>query len=155
MINVQAVHQHGVLGGDHVVVVVLRELHAQAVGGLARFAMADVVGKNDVELRDIERLSGPKKHVGKDRVEQGMGIPARSMEQQDRVIGVAGCIAMRLTKREVVEFQLRDGFAAAEVEVLDDVVAVLTSASGWSGRCGPRLQAGGRTRQKRYSIGAC
>ena len=75
MIDVETLHQHGVLGGDHVIVVVLRELHPQAIGRLAGFAMADVVGKNDVELRDVERLSRSKQHIGKDRVQQGMSIP--------------------------------------------------------------------------------
>src|SRR5579859_3875833 len=89
--------------------------------------MADVVGKNDVELRDVERLSRPKQHIRKDRVQQGMSISARAVEQQDHVIGVAGSIAMWLTEGEVVQFQLRDRFAAAEVEIPDDIVAVL----GW------------------------
>ena len=117
MIDVEALDQHGVLGGDHVVIVVLREVHAQAVGRLARFAVADVVGQNDVELRDIERLAGPEKHVGKDRVEQGMGIAAGAVEQQDCVISVAGCIAVRLAQSQVVQLQLGEGFTAAEVEV--------------------------------------
>ncbi len=138
MIDVEAVHQHGVLGGDHVVIVVLREVHAQAIGRLARFAVADVVGKNDVEPGDVEGLAGPEEHVGKDRVKKRMRVPPSSVQQQDRVIGMAGCIAMRLTQREVVEFQLRDRFTATEVEILDDVVAVL----GWPVA---GLSVGGRT----------
>ena len=98
MIDVQAVDQHGVLGGHHVVIVVVREAHAQAVGGLARFAVADVVGKDDVELGDVERLAGPEEDVGKDRIEQGMGIAARTVQKQDGVIGVARRIAMGLAR---------------------------------------------------------
>ena len=50
MIDVEALHQHGVLGRHHVVIVVLREVHAQTVGRFARFAVPDVVRKNEVEL---------------------------------------------------------------------------------------------------------
>jgi hypothetical protein len=35
-------------------------VHAQAIGRLAGFAVADVVGKDDEKLRDVERLTGPK-----------------------------------------------------------------------------------------------
>ena len=108
MIDMEAIDQHGVLGGDHVVIVVVREVHAQAVGRLARLAVADVVGKDDVELRDIERLPGPEENVGKDRVEKGMGVATRAMEQQDGVVSVSGRIAVRLAQREVVELQLGD-----------------------------------------------
>jgi hypothetical protein len=38
---------------------------------------------------------------------------------------VARRIAVRLAQRQVVQLELGEGFAAAEVEVLDDVVAVL------------------------------
>jgi hypothetical protein len=124
MIDVEALDQHGVLRGHHVVIVVLREVHAQTVGRFARFAVPDVVRKNDVELRDIEGLAGAKEHVGKHRVKKGMGITARAMEQQDCVISVAGCVLVRLAQSEIVELQLRDRFTATEVKVTDDVVTI-------------------------------
>jgi len=68
-----------------------------------------------------------------------MGIPTGAMEQQDHIVSVAGSITMLLTQREVVEFQLRDGFSAAEVKILDDVVAVLSrpvAGLGIGGRTG-------------------
>ena len=117
MIDVEALNQHGVLRGHHVVIVVLRKVHAQTVGRFARFAVADVVRKNDVELRDIEGLAGAKEHVGKHGIKQGMGITARAMEQQDCVISVAGCILVRLAQSEIVELQLRNRFTATEVKV--------------------------------------
>src|ERR1700751_1053804 len=47
MVDVESINQHGVLRGDHVVVVIVRKVHAQAVGGFAGFAVPDVVGKAD------------------------------------------------------------------------------------------------------------
>jgi hypothetical protein len=108
MIDMETIDQHGVLGGDHVVIGLVREAHAQTVGGLARFAVADVVGQDDVELRNIERLTGPEENVGKGGVEQGMGVTTCAVEKQDGVVGVSGRIAVRLAQREVVEFQLRN-----------------------------------------------
>jgi hypothetical protein len=42
-----------------------------------------------------------------------------------RNLGCTLAIAVRLAQREVMQLKLREGFAAAEVEVLDNVVAVL------------------------------
>ena len=55
--------EHGVLGGDHVVVVILGELHAQAVGGFGGLAVADVVGEDEEVFCDVERLAGAKEDV--------------------------------------------------------------------------------------------
>ena len=98
MIDVEALDQHGVLGRDHVVIVVVREVHTQSVGRLARFAVADVVRQDDVEPCDVEGLAGPEEHVGKDRVEKRVRIATGSMQKQDGVIGVPGCVAVRLTQ---------------------------------------------------------
>ena len=48
VIDVEAFEEHGVLAGDHVVVVVVGEAHAEAVAGLAGLAVADVVGEDEV-----------------------------------------------------------------------------------------------------------
>ena len=45
MINVKTFEQHLVLRTNHVVIVVVREVHLEAVGGLGAVALADVVGE--------------------------------------------------------------------------------------------------------------
>ena len=102
MIDMEAIDQHSVLGGDHVVIVVVRKVHTQAVGRLARLAMTDVVGKDDVILRDIEGLPRSEENVGKDRVEKGMGVAASAMQQKHGVVSVPGRVGVTLAEREVV-----------------------------------------------------
>ena len=109
---------------NHVVIVILRKAHAQSVGWFARLAVADVIGKDDVELRDVERLPGTEENVGKDGIQQRVGAAAGTVEQQDCVIGVACCIPVGFAEREVVQFQLRNGLTAAKAEVRDDIIAI-------------------------------
>ena len=70
MVDVQAFDEHLVLRADHVVVVVLGELHAEAVGRFGGLAVADVVGEDEEVLGDVERLAGAEEDVGEDGVEQ-------------------------------------------------------------------------------------
>ena len=89
VIDVEALDEHGVLAGDHVVVVVLGEVHAEAVGGFGGFAVADVVGEDEVELRNVEGLAGAEEDVGEDGVEERVGVAAGAVEEEDGVVGVA------------------------------------------------------------------
>ncbi len=68
VIDVEAFEEHGVLAGDHVVVVVLGEVHAEAVGGFGGLAVADVVGEDEEIFCDIEGLAGAEEDVGEDGV---------------------------------------------------------------------------------------
>jgi len=94
VVDVEAVEEHGVLGGDHVVVVVLGEAHVEAVGGFGGIAVADVVGEDDEELRDVEGLAGAEEDVGEDGVEQRVGVAAGAVEEEDGVIGVTLGVAV-------------------------------------------------------------
>jgi hypothetical protein len=125
MVDVETVEEHGVLGGDHIVVVVVRKVHPQTIGRLAGFPVADVVRQDNVELRDVERLAGAEENIGKDRIEQGMGVAARSMEKQDSVVRVSCGIPVGLAERKIVQLQVGERFADPEAEIPDDVSAVL------------------------------
>ena len=105
VIDVEAFGEHGVLGGDHVVVVVLGEVHAEAVGGFGGLAVADVVGEDEEVLCDVEGLAGAEEDVGEDGVEEGVGVAAGAVEEEDGVVGVAGGVAMGFAEGEVVEVQ--------------------------------------------------
>ena len=107
MIDMKAIDQHSVLRGDHVAVVIVREAHAQAVRWLTRFAMSDVIRKNNVKLRDVERLARTEENARENRIEQRIRAPAGAMEKQNRIVGVAVRIAVRATQRKVVQLQLR------------------------------------------------
>ena len=119
--------------GDHVVVVVLGELHAEAVGGFGGLAVADVVGEDEEVFGDVEGLAGAEEDVGEDGIHEGVGVAAGAVEEEDGVVGVAVGAAVGLAEGEVVEVQLLDGLAVFEVEVGDVVGAVLGGPFAWGG----------------------
>ena len=125
VIDVEAFEEHGVLGGDHVVIVVLGEVHAEAVGGFGGLAVADVVGEDEEVFGDVEGLTGAEEDVGEDGVEERVGVASGAVQEEDGVVGVAVGAAMGLAEGEVVEVQFFDRLAVLEVEVGDVVGAVL------------------------------
>ena len=58
VIDLEAVGHERVLGGDHVLVAVVRELGAHPVARLGRAAVADIVGENHEVRGRVERLAG-------------------------------------------------------------------------------------------------
>ncbi len=127
MIDVQAVVQHHLLRANHVIVVVRREVRVQAIGGLRRLAMADIIRQHKIILRDIERLAGTEEHVREHRIQQRAGVAARAMQQQNGVVRLPGCVAMRRAKRQVVKMQRGQRLARAEAEVGDVIGALRRS----------------------------
>jgi hypothetical protein len=123
VIDVQSIQQHGVLAGDHVVVVVGGKVGVQAVGGLGGLAVADIVGQDQIKLRNVERLPWPEEHVGEHRVQQRRSIPAGAVEQQDRVGRVAGGVPFRCSQSQVMQLQRGQGLARSETEIGDGVIA--------------------------------
>jgi hypothetical protein len=146
VIDMKAFHEHGVLAGDHVVVVVLGEVHAKAVGGFGGLAVADVVGEDEEIFGDVEGLTGAEEDVGEDGVEEGVGVAAGAVQEEDGVVGVAIGAAVGFAEGDVVEVQLLDRLAVFEVEVGDVVGAVLGGPFAWSGL---RVGGCGRGREER------
>src|SRR6202012_4530366 len=120
------------------VVIVLGEVHVEAVGGFGGLALADVVGENEEVFGDVEGLAGAEEDVGEDRVEQRGGVAACAVQEEDGVVGVACGVFVRVTESEVMEVELRDGLAVFEVEVGDVVAAVFGGpfGGGGLGECG-------------------
>jgi hypothetical protein len=69
VIHTEAFRDELMLRGHHVVIIVLRKFHAQAVTGLARFSMANVVGDDDVVARDVELATRSEQHSGENRIQ--------------------------------------------------------------------------------------
>ena len=129
MIDLHLVEHHP-LAAHHVVVVVGREVHAHAVGGLGALAVADVVGQDDEVLLDVEHAARHEQHIGEDGIQQRVRIAARAVQQQDGVIHMTGCIAMRRAQREVVQLEFRKRLAGTEAEVRQGNGAVLRRPVG-------------------------
>ena len=144
VIDVETFEEHGVLAGDHVVVVVLGEFHAEAVGGFGGFAVADVVGEDEEVLGDVEGLAGAEEDVREDGIEEGVGAATGAVKQEDGVVGVALRVFVRMSEGELVEVKLFDGFAIFEMEVGDVVAAFLRGPWG-----GGVLGEGGDAGEKR------
>ena len=135
VIDVEAFDEHGVLRGDHVVVVVLGEVHAEAVGGFGGFAVADVVGEDEEVFGDVEGLAGAEEDVGEDGVEERVRVASGAVEEEDGVVGVTGGVAVGFAEGEVVEVEFLDGLAVFEVEVGDVVGAILRGPLAGGGLC--------------------
>ncbi len=143
VIDVQALGEHDLLRANHVVVVVVGEVHVQAVGGLGRLAMTDVVGEDEEVLRDVEGFAGAEEDVGEDGVEERVGVAAGAVEEEDGVVGVALRVAVRCAEGEVMEVEPPEGFTGLEVEVGDVEGAVLGWPLDGFGGCGGLLGRGG------------
>ena len=124
MIDVQRFQQHLVLRADHVVISVVRKLHPQAVGRLARLTMPDLIREDDEVFPDIQQLPRTKEDVGKHRVEERVCIPARAMNQEDRIGGVPCSVVPGLPESYVMKAQIRQRLARAETEIADVVNTV-------------------------------
>ena len=98
--------EHQVLAAHHVVVVVLREMHAQAVGGLGDFAVADVVGQDD-EIFVRCRAAGRGRRARRRRAgfSSEWRVAAGAVQQQHGVVDVAGGVAVGRAESEVVELE--------------------------------------------------
>ncbi len=135
VIDVQTFEQHAVLRADHVVVVVAREAHVEAVRGPGAFALTYVVGKNQEVVGDIEWLPGAEKNGRELRRKERPGVAASAMEQQHRVVDVPPRVTVWRAQREVVQVQRRQGLARAEAEVGEIEVArlacVRACCRGW------------------------
>jgi len=119
------------LGGDHVVIVVLRKVRAQAVTRLAGFSVADVVGKDDEVTRGVEKLSGTEEDVSKLWREELMSRAASAVKNQDGVSDLAGRVFLWLAEGRVMQAEFGEGLTRLEVEIVGDVVAF--GGSGLSG----------------------
>src|SRR5579859_4647933 len=123
MIHAKPFGEQAMMRGDHVVVVVLREMRVQAVAGLRGFSVADAIRKNDVVAPGIQKLARAEKFVCKNRGEELMAGAAGTVQNQDRVGDAALRVLCRLSQCCVMQAQLWQRFAGAELEILYDIVA--------------------------------
>ena len=91
MVDMQAVDEHLVLRADHVVVGVAGELHAEAVGRLAGFAVADVVGEDDEVFGDVEWWPGPNRTSEKTGFNSEWALPPVPCRSNGVIDVAAGC----------------------------------------------------------------
>src|SRR6202171_4183513 len=141
MVYGEALAEKLAVRGNHVVIVVLREVSMQPVAGLRGFPVTNAVGKNDVVAIRIQELPGSEKLPGKLRLEELLSRAAGAVKNQNGVCDAALGVAHRFTKRRVVQSQFRQRFARPEFEILDHEIAF--------GCCGKRrLLACGRRRSQ-------
>jgi hypothetical protein len=99
-----------VLREHHVVVVVARELRAQAVGRLRGVAGADRVGKDEEVLRRVERLPRAEQLAREWRRQHADSRPGRAVQDEHRLAG-------RRTNGRVVDSQRRNHLAGVKAKV--------------------------------------
>jgi hypothetical protein len=73
MLDAEVFGQQAMLRLDLVGIVVFRESGAETIRWLRAFAVADIVGNDDVVLRGVEWLAGPVEFAGEGRGEHAGG----------------------------------------------------------------------------------
>ncbi len=115
--------QQSMLSLDHVAIAVLRKARAQAVAGLAGFAVADAVGQDDEIFRRVQHSAGTKQSLGEVGAQKVSAAAARAMHDEHGILRLALRITLQLTDRAVMQSQLGQDFVRLEPEILDDDVA--------------------------------
>src|SRR4051794_9755359 len=112
--------------------------------------MTDAVGQDHVESRDIEWLAWPKKLAGKFATDEIAAVARGAMHNQDGVVDNTPSIAMRLTKRAVMDAEFGKHCAGGEVEITQGVIAFCWRGiviSKWLLREGKGEQCGQKSRE--------
>ena len=135
MIDNEAVMHERVLERDHVVVVVMREARVHPVARLRGFSVADVVGKDDVIARGIEKPAGREEHVGELRPEELMPVAAGAVHDEHGVRHMALGVADGRAQRRVVDADLGHRLAGPEVEIVGEEIAFLGGRFRPRGTC--------------------
>src|SRR5690348_750314 len=133
MVHAQTFLQHFVLGGDHVVVIVVGEACVHAVARLARFSVSDVIGKDDEVTIDVEKLSRSEEHSCKLRSQELVSASTGAVKNQDGIVYTPIRITLRPAKSCVVESQFMKSLARTKMKVMRDVIAFVRSrkVAGW------------------------
>jgi len=134
VVDAQSFFDEFVLEGDHVRIFVAGEMRMEAVAGLAGFAVADVVGKNQEIFVGVEQLAGAEEGSGEDGLKKRVAFAAGAVEDQDRVGGAASGVLERLAEGTEVEAEFRECFAGLEMEIVDSEVAFLRGGPILRGR---------------------
>ena len=79
----------------------------ETVGRLGGVSVADVVGQDEEIFVAVEGLTRAEENVGEEWIEQAAAIAAGTVQQEDSVVDLAACSAMRLAQGEVMQVELR------------------------------------------------
>ncbi len=143
MIDLHVVEHHA-LAADHVVVVVGGKVPRAGRRRVWNFGRGRCrPGKMRKYLVISSGAPGTKSTSEKNGIQQRMRIAAGAVQQQDRIIDVAICIAMGRSQGKVVQLERGQGFAASKAEVGKNRGAVYgmpLAGGGWD--CGRGLGRG-------------
>ena len=122
--HAQPFFEHAFLRGDHVVVIVAREIHPHPVARLGRTAVAEVVGQDHIGFRQIERLARAVQLIGELGTEELRAAAAGAVEHHNRIVDLPPGIAVRRAERGDVHAHIHR-FAGAEVEIAQGDILLL------------------------------
>ena len=94
----------------------------EPVAGLARTAVADPVGKDEVIAARVQRLALAEQFARELGPEEARAAAGRPVKDEDRVVDPPVIAAPRSAEGSVMDAQLRQRFPGRESEVADDMV---------------------------------
>src|SRR6266567_8725984 len=120
MVDAESFGKQAILRFHHVEITVARKFCMQSVAGLARFAVADAVWKNDEKLCRIERLIFPKKLIRKfrarDELRAASGCP---VHDENCVHRFALRIFLWFPDGPIMQMQLWQRLARRKFKIVD------------------------------------
>ncbi len=144
------------LGPDHVPIAIFREAGVQAVAGLGRFPVAEVVGQDDEVARGVERLAFAKQFGGEDvargtLANEAAAFAAGAVQDEHGVLHDALVVAARLAHGAIMDANLGQGVARSEAKIANDIIAF-----DWFGEVGGnrrhRQQQPNRNRRRSHAF---
>jgi hypothetical protein len=124
MVHAQALGEQTVLRIDHVRVTVLRKSRLEPIARLRGFSVTDAVGQHDEVFRRVEELARAEQLAGEFRAQELRAGSTRAVPYPHGVAHDAFGVLLRLAERTVVQAQLRQRFAARELEVAQHEIAL-------------------------------
>jgi hypothetical protein len=98
----------------------------------------DVVGKDDPVAIDVERLSRAEQFIGKVGLQELLTASTGAVQDHDRIVDLAACVALRPTQGGVVDAEGREPPAALQTEVADSEICVASWPLGAGSGCRER-----------------
>ena len=116
-LHIEALGEHPVLGLHHVVIIIARERGTHPVARLGTVAMAQIVGRDHIIARKVQRLPRPEQFIPERGPQKRQPAAARPVQQHHRIDHMPVRVPLRRAKRIIIHGDRWQRLASAEAEI--------------------------------------